>query len=62
MLPPRLLSDHPEKNDADWFCHSILRKQDGRMMLEKRPVAPYIVPIEDAERSAYDRQRIRESA
>lgn len=54
--------DHPEKNDADWFCHSILRKQDGRMMLEKRPVAPYIVPIEDAERSAYDRQRIRESA
>ena len=32
------------------------------MMLEKRPVAPYIVPIEDAERSAYDRQRIRESA
>ncbi|MGJ5202851.1 fumarate reductase/succinate dehydrogenase flavoprotein subunit [Bradyrhizobium sp. HKCCYLR20261] len=54
--------DHPEKNDADWFCHSILRKQDGRMQLEKRPVAPYIVPIEDEERSAYDRQRIRESA
>jgi succinate dehydrogenase/fumarate reductase flavoprotein subunit len=54
--------DYPEKNDADWFCHSILRKQDERMVLEKRPVAPYIVPIEDEERSAYDRQRIRESA
>ena len=54
--------DHPEKNDAEWFCHSILRKQDGRMVLEKRPVAPYIVPINDQERSAYDRQRIAQIA
>jgi len=54
--------DYPEKNNAEWFCHSILRKQNGRMTAEKRAVAPYIVPIEESERSAYDRQRIRELA
>ncbi|GEC17047.1 fumarate reductase/succinate dehydrogenase flavoprotein subunit [Nitrobacter winogradskyi] len=54
--------DFPEKNNDEWFCHSILRKQDGRMTVEKRPVADYIVPIEESERSAYDRQRIRKSA
>lgn len=54
--------DYPEKNDDEWFCHSILRKQDGTMIAEKRPVEPYIVPIEDSDRSAYDRQRIRQHA
>jgi succinate dehydrogenase/fumarate reductase flavoprotein subunit len=54
--------DHPEKNDADWFCHTILRKQDGRMVCEKRPVQPYIVPVDAVERTAYDRQRVRQSA
>jgi hypothetical protein len=32
------------------------------MIAEKRPVAPYVVPIEESERSAYDRQRIRQHA
>ncbi len=41
-----------EKNDADWFCHTILRKRDGRMVSEKRPITPYIVPIEADERGA----------
>ncbi len=54
--------EYPEKNDHDWFCHSILRKRDGQMTAEKRPVAPYIVPIDESERSAYDRQRIRQHA
>jgi len=54
--------DYPEKNDDEWFCHSILRKRDGMMTAEKRAVAPYIVPIDEAERTAYDRQRIRQQA
>ncbi|MEH2549794.1 succinate dehydrogenase/fumarate reductase flavoprotein subunit [Bradyrhizobium sp. AZCC 2262] len=54
--------EYPQKNDDEWFCHSILRKQDGQMTAEKRPVAPYVVPIEESERSAYDRQRIRQHA
>jgi succinate dehydrogenase/fumarate reductase flavoprotein subunit len=54
--------DYPERNDAEWFCHTLLRKSEGRMVCSKRAVEPYIVPIEAEERSAYDRQRIRQSA
>jgi succinate dehydrogenase/fumarate reductase flavoprotein subunit len=54
--------DYPEKNDEDWFCHSILSKRDGRMTAEKRAVEPYLVPIDESERDAYDRQRIRQHA
>ena len=54
--------DYPEKNDADWFCHTILQKSDGHMVCSKRAVQPYIVPIEEEERSAYGRQRILQRA
>jgi succinate dehydrogenase/fumarate reductase flavoprotein subunit len=54
--------DHPDRDDDNWFCHTILRKVDGRMTAEKRAVAPYIVPIAESERSAYDDQRIRKHA
>src|SRR5579862_8185159 len=42
-------TDYPEKNNEDWFCHTLLRKQDGRMVSEKRDVLPYLVPIADDE-------------
>ncbi|WP_034463732.1 fumarate reductase/succinate dehydrogenase flavoprotein subunit [Afipia sp. P52-10] len=54
-----LRADYPEKDDENWFCHTLLRKRDGRMTNEKRPVAPYIVPIADDEKGLYDQQRIR---
>jgi succinate dehydrogenase/fumarate reductase flavoprotein subunit len=56
--------EYPERDDANWFCHSILtRGADGRPALRKKPVAPYLVAIDDDERGAYDRQRvIREAA
>jgi succinate dehydrogenase/fumarate reductase flavoprotein subunit len=57
-----LRTDYPEKNNEDWFCHTLLRKRDGRMRSEKRAVEPYIVPIADEEKDLYDRQRIRASA
>ena len=55
--------DHPERDDAAWFCHTNL--QQGRrpaMTCEKRPVAPYLVPIAEDERDAYRKQRIRAHA
>ncbi|MCJ2129819.1 fumarate reductase/succinate dehydrogenase flavoprotein subunit [Methylobacterium sp. E-045] len=55
-------TDHPDKNDSDWFCHTILRKEAGRMISEKRPITPYIVAIADEERGAYDHQRVRKQA
>ena len=54
--------DYPEKNDADWFCHTLLSKRNGRMTSEKRAVDPYIVPVEDEEKGLYDRQRVRATA
>lgn len=50
--------DYPETNHEDWFCFSQLKKDaNGRMTHFKRPVDPYIVPVDVAD-NAYYRQRI----
>ncbi|MBN3738925.1 MULTISPECIES: fumarate reductase/succinate dehydrogenase flavoprotein subunit [Burkholderia] len=55
--------DFPRRNDAEWFCHTWLRKDaDGAMRSEKRPVEPYVVPLADDDRGAYTNLRIREPA
>ncbi|MBB3977695.1 succinate dehydrogenase/fumarate reductase flavoprotein subunit [Rhizobium azooxidifex] len=54
--------DYPEKDDENWFCHTLLRKVDGRMVSEKRAIQPYIVPIETEERTAYERLRVSNQA
>jgi len=55
-------TDYPERNNDDWFCHTLLRKKNGRMTSEKRDVQPYVVPIADDEKDLYDKQRIRATA
>src|ERR1700743_1470854 len=57
-----LRTDFPEKDNENWFCHTLLSKQDGKMTSEKRAVQPYVVPIAADERDLYDKQRIRVSA
>ncbi|MGM9490469.1 fumarate reductase/succinate dehydrogenase flavoprotein subunit [Ideonella sp. YS5] len=55
--------DHPERDDENWFCHSLLsRDAQGRMSLRKKPVEPYIVPVDEQERTAYQRLRVATSA
>ncbi|MEK1869280.1 MAG: fumarate reductase/succinate dehydrogenase flavoprotein subunit, partial [Ensifer adhaerens] len=54
--------DYPEKDDENWFCHTLLRKVNGRMSSEKRAIEPYIVPIETEERTAYERLRVSNQA
>jgi succinate dehydrogenase/fumarate reductase flavoprotein subunit len=54
--------DFPKRDSENWLCHTILRKIDGRMTCEKRPIAPYLVPIAEEEHDAYDKQRIRRQA
>jgi succinate dehydrogenase/fumarate reductase flavoprotein subunit len=52
--------DFPERNDAEWYCHSELsRDAAGAMQMSKRDVEPFIVPIEDNEREAYQRLRVQ---
>lgn len=50
--------DYPKKDDDNWFCYTLLRKVDGRLVSEKRGIQPYIVPIENEERTPYDRLRV----
>jgi succinate dehydrogenase/fumarate reductase flavoprotein subunit len=55
--------DHPERDDENWFCHSLLSKSaEGRMQMRKKAIEPYIVPIDEEERSAYQRLRVAHSA
>ena len=56
-------ADYPERDNENWFCHSILSKDgDGQMTIRKKDVDPYIIPIEDEEKDAYDKQRIKAQA
>lgn len=51
--------DYPERDDDEWFCHVQLYKDaSGAIACRKRAVDPYIIPVETAERDAYDRLRI----
>jgi succinate dehydrogenase/fumarate reductase flavoprotein subunit len=58
-----LCVDHPDKNDADWFCHTnVTSDADGRAVFRKRAVEPYVVELNDEERSAYQRLRVAGTA
>ena len=56
-------ADHPEKNDQDWFVHVQVKKDDsGDMSCFKRPIDPYVVPLDEEEKAAYDHLRITKQA
>ncbi|MFF4231578.1 fumarate reductase/succinate dehydrogenase flavoprotein subunit [Streptomyces sp. NPDC001820] len=41
-------TDHPRRDDEDWLHHLDLRKSpSGAMEFTARPVAPYLVPVEE---------------
>lgn len=55
--------DHPQRNDAEWFCHAHLKKNEqGEMTSLKKPVEPYLIALDADEQSAYDRLRVKTEA
>lgn len=55
--------DYPEMNDAEWFVHVNLKKgADDEMVLLKRPVEDYVVPMTKGELSGYRGLRLAEQA
>ena len=55
--------DYPETDNRNWFAHSIQRRRaDGEVELFKRPVEPYVVPLDEEEMQTYRRLRIEEPA
>jgi len=54
-----LRAEYPEANDAEWFCHTMLYKdENGRMAHRKRDIAPYVVPVDQSEMGAYHALRV----
>lgn len=52
-------TDYEGRNDADWFNFVEIRKgADGQAELFKRPVPPYLYPIDKSELYGYDAMRI----
>ena len=51
--------DYPDKNDADWFVHVQVKKgANGEMTCFTRPIEPYIVALDEEEKTAYQKLRI----
>ena len=49
-------------NDDDWFCHVQLYKNDnGEMVCKTRPVDPYVVELDDDEKTAYSKMRVQQT-
>lgn len=53
--------EYPGRDQENWFCHSILTREDGETVMRKRAVRPYVVEV-DAEDNAYHRQRLGQKA
>jgi len=52
-------ADFPKRNDADWFCHTHLKKdENGQMTSFKKPVEPYLIAIDSEEKQAYQKLRV----
>jgi succinate dehydrogenase/fumarate reductase flavoprotein subunit len=55
--------DFPAMDDANWFVHvNLKRDEHGAMQLFKRPIDPYIVPLDESELRGYHHLRIAAAA
>lgn len=51
--------DHPVADDENWLCHTVVSKDGtGRMVHGKRPIDPYIVPVDAKELATYHELRV----
>jgi succinate dehydrogenase/fumarate reductase flavoprotein subunit len=58
-----LRTDYPETDNDNWFCHTMLYKDDqGKMAHRKRAIDPYIVPVAEDEMAAYHQLRVKTPA
>ncbi|MCY1397327.1 adenylylsulfate reductase, alpha subunit [compost metagenome] len=51
--------DYPLRNDAEWFCHCHLKKdENGAMTSFKKAVEPYVIALDESDQQAYNRLRV----
>lgn len=52
--------DYPETDNDEWFCHVQLYKtEDNQMACKKRPIEPYVIELDEEEKTAYQKMRIQ---
>ena len=52
--------DHPETNNEDWFCHvQLYKNDDNQMACKKRAIDPYVIELDEEEKTAYQKMRIQ---
>ena len=55
--------DYPERDDANWFCHTRLYKDaHGAMASRKQAVEPYVIPVDVLGTDSYAQMRIPKAA
>ncbi len=55
--------DFPETDNGQWFCHvQLFKDENGDMRCRKAAVEPYIVPLDEEEKTAYANLRIKQAA
>ena len=53
--------DYPQTNNDDWFCHvQLYKSEDNQMACKKRPIDPYVVELDEEEKTAYQKMRIQQ--
>jgi succinate dehydrogenase/fumarate reductase flavoprotein subunit len=51
--------DYPDTNNDEWHCHvQTFKGADGLPACKKREIEPYIINLDDDEKSAYNKLRI----
>jgi succinate dehydrogenase/fumarate reductase flavoprotein subunit len=54
--------DYPESDNDAWFAHAQLAKDDsGEMICFKRSVEPYVVELDEIEKTSYQRLRVKDA-
>jgi succinate dehydrogenase/fumarate reductase flavoprotein subunit len=54
--------DFPQTNDSEWFCHvQLFKDNNDQMTCSKKPVKPYVVELDEHEKSAYQKMRVQQT-
>ncbi|MFT4808082.1 MAG: succinate dehydrogenase/fumarate reductase flavoprotein subunit [Paraglaciecola sp.] len=54
--------DFPQTNDSEWFCHvQLFKDNNDQMTCSKKPVKPYVVELDEHEKSAYQKMRVQQA-
>jgi len=53
--------DYPKMDNENWFCHvQTVKDESGKPSCFKRDIEPYVVELDEAEKAAYSKMRVKE--